>query len=94
MVQLTKLNLNAKHKDDNVRNLKVLDDALTKLKLNKQINVQNLANSKFQFNMDFIQWLYDYAQKTNPNASSFYNGYEKRLEIYRKQQGLPSLSGV
>ena len=35
MVPLQKLNFNAKNKDDNTRNLKVLDDVLTKLKLNK-----------------------------------------------------------
>lgn len=37
ILQLSKLNLATKHKDDNVRNLKVLDDAMTKLKLNKAI---------------------------------------------------------
>lgn len=35
MVPLQKLNFAAKNKDDNSRNLKVLDDVLTKLKLNK-----------------------------------------------------------
>ena len=34
-VQLSKLNFNAKHKDDNSRNLKVLDDVVSKLKLQK-----------------------------------------------------------
>lgn len=92
VVQLSKLNLNAKHKDDNARNLKVLDDAIHKLKLNKQIKIETLSNGKFQFNMDFIQWLYDYAQKVNPNV--VYSGYERRVEAYKKQNGLASLQGI
>ena len=36
-VPLSKLNFNAKNKDDNARNLKVLDDLLVKLKVNKRI---------------------------------------------------------
>ena len=47
VVPLQKLNFNARHKDDYSRNLKVLDDVLTKLKLQKQINVMQLANGKF-----------------------------------------------
>jgi len=35
LMPLHKLNFNAKHKDDNARNLKVLDDVINKLKLNK-----------------------------------------------------------
>lgn len=81
---MTKLNYNAKNKDDNARNLKVLDDVVTKLKLNKQLQINQLATSKFQFNMEFLQWLYDYTMKTSPNVGSYYNGYERRLEAYKK----------
>ena len=85
VVQLQKLNFNAKNKDDYTRNLKVLEDALIKLKVNKQIQINLLANGKFQHNMDFIQWLFDYSKKINPNITATYNGYEKRLEAYKKQ---------
>lgn len=38
-VPLHKLNFNARNKDDFARNLKVLDDVLTKLKVNKRIQI-------------------------------------------------------
>ena len=53
-ILLHKLNFNAKHKDDYTRNIKVLEEAVHKLKLQKQISIPNLANGKFQHNMDFI----------------------------------------
>jgi len=50
-----------------------------------------MANGKFQFNMEFLQWLYDYALKNaSPIALTSYNGYERRLEAYKKQQNIPS----
>jgi len=44
-----------------------------------------LAKSKFQDNMEFLQWLYSYAVKTSPHIARTYNGYERRLEAYSKQ---------
>lgn len=46
-VPLHKLNFYAKNRDDNSRNLKVLDDVLIKLKLNKRIQIEQMANGKF-----------------------------------------------
>ena len=43
-VPLQRVNFNGKNKDDFARNIKILDDCITKLKLQKQINVNNLAN--------------------------------------------------
>lgn len=54
VVPLQRLNFNAKNKDDNARNLKVLGDCVNKLKLQKQVSVVSLANGKFQSNMDFL----------------------------------------
>jgi RP/EB family microtubule-associated protein len=39
-IQLHRLNFNAKNKDDFARNLKVLDDMLQKLKVNKRIQIE------------------------------------------------------
>ena len=84
-VPLHRLNFNAKNKDDFTRNLKLLDDVLTKLKVNKRIQTEQMANGKFQFNMEFLQWLYDYAHKvSSPNVMSAYSGYDRRLEAYKK----------
>ena len=49
--------------------------------------VAKLAKGKFQDNMEFIQWLYSYAVKISPNIAKFYNGYERRLESYMRQNG-------
>ena len=46
-IQLQKLNFNARNKDDCSRNLKVLDDMLQKLKINKRIQIDQMANGKF-----------------------------------------------
>jgi microtubule-associated protein, RP/EB family len=46
-VPLHRLNFNAKNKDDYTRNLKVLDDVITKLKANKRIQIEQMANGKF-----------------------------------------------
>eukprot|EP00347_Sterkiella_histriomuscorum_P009498 403340986 len=93
-VPISRVNFNCKNKDDNARNLKILDDCLTKLKVNKNIQVLNLSNGKFQFNMEFLQWLFDYAQKVNPNFGQFYNGYERRVEAYKKQLNVTNLAGI
>lgn len=44
-----------------------------------------MANGKFQYNMEFLQWLFDYAYKVaSPNTLSSYNGFERRLDAYKK----------
>ena len=84
-VPLHKLNFNAKNKDDYARNLKFFDGQVKKLRLPHEVNVNMLANGKFQYNMECIQWLYDYLNKTAPKAGLFYNGFERRLDAYKKQ---------
>lgn len=54
MVPLQRLNLNAKSKDEFTKNLKIMDDIVTKMKLQKQIQVSQLAQGKFQANMDIL----------------------------------------
>lgn len=56
-VPLHRLNLSAKNKDDFARNLKVLDDVLSKLKgstSSKRVDVEQISKGKFQFNMEFL----------------------------------------
>jgi hypothetical protein len=56
-VPLHRLNFSAKNKDDYARNLKVLDDVLSKLKgstSSKRIDVEQMSKGKFQFNMEFL----------------------------------------
>jgi hypothetical protein len=44
----------ARNKDDNARNLKVLDDLLVKLKVSKRIQIDAMAKGTFQYNMEFL----------------------------------------
>ncbi len=81
-VPLHRLNFNAKNKDDFARNLKVLDDTLTKLKTQKRIQVEQIANGKFQYNMEFLQWLYDYAHKIASSGTMSSYNYKKSQRLF------------
>lgn len=70
----------------------MLDDVFHKLKLQKQIKVQSLAQTKFQYNMDLVQWLYDYFQAQTKGEDVFYAGFERRLEAVRRQTNNAELS--
>mmetsp|Transcript_5305 Transcript_5305/g.4900 ORF Transcript_5305/g.4900 Transcript_5305/m.4900 type:complete len:97 (+) Transcript_5305:232-522(+) len=58
------------------------------------VDLGNLANGKFSSNKDVVQWLFDYTQKVQPNFSSCYNGYEKRVEAYKRQTGQVQVSST
>ncbi|CAI2376920.1 unnamed protein product [Moneuplotes crassus] len=92
VVPLYKMDFNARHKEDFVRNLNLLDRCLNRLKISKTIPVDQISKAKFQSNMEFVQWLYSYTTKTAPNAAMFYNGYEKRVQAYCKQKGIKDLN--
>lgn len=66
VVPLSKLNFNAKFPDEFTCNLKILDDCFKKLKLDKIIPIDKLAKGKLQDNINFLQWLYSYAQQKGP----------------------------
>ncbi|KAM3134279.1 hypothetical protein pb186bvf_013564 [Paramecium bursaria] len=92
-VGLVKLNYNARFPDEYTRNLKVcyqstmiLDDAFSKNKIDKPVPIDKLSKSKFQDNMSFLQWLFNYAQKMGPFSMKAYKGYQKRQDAYDKQQ--------
>jgi len=61
VTQLQSLNFNAKNQSDFHRNLKVFQQAIKKLNLPFTVpNLEQLSTGKFQFNMECVQWLYDY----------------------------------
>lgn len=39
--------------------------------------------------MECVQFLYDHSLRVAPKASSFYNGFERRMEAYKKQNNIP-----
>ena len=86
IVNLSRLNFNAKFTEEFQRNLRVLDEAFNKLELDKTVPVEKLSKGKFQDNMNFLQWLYNHASKKGPFGLKNYKGYEKRVESLKKQK--------
>lgn len=95
-VMLVKLNCKSnldypRNEDDNFRNLKVLEDALIKVKSKRTIDTTKLSRSKFPDNMDFLQWLYQYYLQEKDNIEEDrYPAYAKRVEAYKKQKKIPA----
>ena len=48
-----------------------------------------MANGKFQHNMECVQFLYDYHARVAPKAGTYYNGFEKRIDAYKRQHNIP-----
>jgi hypothetical protein len=46
-----------------------------------------MAQSKFITNFEFIQFLYDFIIKNNPNSSIKYSAFERRVEAIKHQNG-------
>lgn len=94
-VILSKLNCNnypvyPRNEDDFYRNLKVLEDALVKIKSKRTIDTGKLSRSKFPDNMDFLQWLYQYYLQQKDTIDEKYPAYAKRIEAYKKQKKIPA----
>jgi len=85
VVQLSKLNFNAKFEGDFSRNLKILDETLSKLSLEKITPIDKLSRGKFQDNIVFIQWLFTYGTKMGLQPG-VYPGYQRRLDAIKKQK--------
>ncbi len=56
---LIKLNFQAKAKEDYIKNLKMFQAHLKKLKLHFVVDVTSISNGRFQNNMEIVQFLYD-----------------------------------
>ena len=86
-IPLQKLCYTAKNKDDCARNLQLFATYAKKMKVPFSINVPELANGRFQHTIECVQLLYDYQTKVAPKVAGVYNGFERRMEAYRKQNG-------
>ncbi|OMJ69159.1 hypothetical protein SteCoe_33176 [Stentor coeruleus] len=89
-VALIKLNFYPRSEDDNYKNLKVLEDAMIKLRSKRTIDTAKLSRSKFPDNMDFLQWLYQYWLQNKDSVEERYPAYAKRIEAYKKQKKIPN----
>jgi RP/EB family microtubule-associated protein len=62
-INITRINLNTRYPDDCLRNLKLLEDALKKLKITHPASFDKIGRGRFQDNILFLQWLYIYVNK-------------------------------
>ena len=56
-VPLSRVNWKAKHDYEFIANMKMIQAALDKVKIDKRIDIEKLAKGRVQENMDFIHWL-------------------------------------
>lgn len=84
-VSILKLNLSTRYPEDNYRNIRLVEEALKKLKVTQPFSFEKISKGKFQDNIVFLQWLYAHAMKSGRENLESYLPYEKRLRILEKQ---------
>lgn len=65
-VQMSKVNWNAKRDYEYVANYKVLQQAFSKLNIQKHVDVPKLIRGKYQDNLEFLQWMKRFFDMCNP----------------------------
>jgi hypothetical protein len=78
-VSVTRLNLSAKYPDDCLRNLRILESGLKKMKINQPVSFEKMSQGKFQDNIVFLQWIYTYSIKFGTQFLEVYEPYHRRL---------------
>ncbi|KAL3895797.1 MAG: hypothetical protein SGCHY_004482 [Lobulomycetales sp.] len=68
-VAMSKVKFNAKHEYEYVQNFKVLQNIFEKHKIDNHIPVERLIKSKFQDNLEFLQWLKKYWDQYYPGGT-------------------------
>lgn len=66
----------------------MFNSALGKIKTRKQIDPFKLSKQTFSVNFEMLQFLFDFLDKNVGDPLTFkYDGYEKRVEIIKQQNG-------
>jgi len=76
-VKMSKVNFGAKHQASYVQNWKLVQVAFEKQSIQKVIPVQRLIQARFQDNLEFLQWFYQYFTSSY-HGSREYNPVERR----------------
>lgn len=67
-VAMQRINWNAKNEWQFINNYKILQQAFSKCKIQKHIDIEKLSKSKYQDNLEFIQWMKRYYDLFNKNT--------------------------
>lgn len=65
--------------------MRLLEEALKKLKINQPLSFDKISKGKFHDNIVLLQWLYGYAQRNGQDSLQAYRPYEKRIHILERQ---------
>lgn len=72
-IQMQKVNFAATNEWQFINNLKILQSGFSKCKILKYIDIEKLAKSKYQDNLEFIQWMKRYFDLHNKTDLSTYD---------------------
>jgi len=61
-IKMSKVNFGAKYDHEYAVNFKLVQDAFTKLGVKKIVPIQKLIKAKYQDNLEFLQWMYQFFQ--------------------------------
>merc|ERR1719336_686153 len=87
-MSMGKVNFGAIYEPDYIKNWKLIQTVFEKQGIQKVIPVDKLVKGRFQDNLEFLQWFYQYFSATyNPSASE-YDPVKRRL----KSKGTAGLS--
>lgn len=77
-VPLQRINWAAKNEWEFINNYKILQQAFAKCKIQKHIDIEKLSKSKYQDNLEFIQWMKRYYDLFNKNTDAHYGAKSAR----------------
>lgn len=83
-VRMEKVKYDAKHQYEYVHNYKVLQAALNRNGMKKQIEVEKLIKGKYQDNLEFMQWIKAFYDSHASEDALDYDGRARREEILAK----------
>jgi hypothetical protein len=89
-ISIARLNFTTRYPEDNLRNLRIVEDALKKLKINQPASFDKMAKGMFQDNIVFLQWIYNYSNRNGADNLRYYTGLNKRQKALERQGRSPN----